>query len=391
MLLGAVGMVNSAGRTAGAAEGIKLDVGGVFNTAYQINLDDGGKGELGDDRSNSGAFSDAEIYFSGEITLDNGLTAGAYVALEGETDSDQISNAYIYFSGDLGEFRVGSDDPPLETLCVTPPGGTTNFGAFSPNQIAANTGGLISAVTGGTLSSNSVCTGVDAEGSAQKLVYFTPVFRGFQLGVSYTPNENAENQTSQGGPHVGMPGEADEASRHNLEAYAVYNYEGDGWALHWGGGGGWEGHVEHKTGGNTRPAQDFYQTGLNLIFGGFSIGGAVEYYHDFGVTDTGRTINAWVAGGGLSYNVDAWTVGLQYSRGSFDAIDADTAELGHVRQDRAALTCNYEMGPGISLDAEVAYTWAGSNLGAVADEDDSLINPNGYDSLEIGLGTSFAF
>lgn len=393
VLLGTTALV-AAGATAGmaqASDGIKLDVGGFFRTAYQVNFDSNNRGNLGHDHATDGIFSDAEIHFTGEVTLDNGLTAGTHVELEGETATDQIHQAYVYFSGGFGEFRIGSQDPSLETMCVTPPGSTANFGAFSPNQIAANTGGLISAVTGGAISSNSMCTGVDSEGTSQKFVYFTPTFSGFQLGVSYTPNEGAENQTNQGGPHVGMPNENGDSSRHNVEAYAVYNYEGDGWALSWGGGGGWEGTVERNTGGNTRPTQDFYQTGLNLTFGGFVVGGAFEYYHDLGITDTGHNTDAWVAGGGVSYNVDAWTVGLQYSHGRYDAIDADTANFGHVHQDRVALTGNYDMGPGIALDAEIAYTWTGSNLDTIANEDGDTFNPNGYDALEIGLGTSFEF
>ncbi len=357
-----------------ASDGIKLEVGGFFRTAYQVNIDDNGEGEAGNERNVDGVFQDAEVHFKGEVTLDNGLTAGARIELEGETAGDQIDESYIYFSGGFGEFRAGSDDDALATMCVTPPSSTTNFGVFSPNQWAANTAGFL-------LSSNTVCSGVDESsgGDAEKIAYYTPNFSGFQLGISYTP-VSAQSQGDVG-PHVGMVQHTDGQSRHNVAAYANYSYEGDGWGLTWGGGGSWEGRVENSE-GKDRPNQDFYQTGLNLSFGSFKVGGAFEYFHDLGLQADDSDADAWVAGGGVSYNVDAWTVGLGYSHGSLEASDSDD-NSGHDKMDRVALTGNYDMGPGISLDAELAYTWTSA-------VDNSNPNDN-YDALEIGIGTAFTF
>src|SRR5262245_31075141 len=95
-----------------AADGIKLGLGGFFNEAYMVTLDDDSEGELGNERSTDGFFNDAEIFFYGKTTLDNGLTVGAHLELEGEDDDgvsgdggdqgDQIDEAYIYFSGGFG-------------------------------------------------------------------------------------------------------------------------------------------------------------------------------------------------------------------------------------------------------------------------------------------------
>src|SRR5262247_3711016 len=94
--------------TAMAADGIKLSVGGFFKTAYMVNFDDDSEGEAGNERNTDGFFSDAEIYFRGSTVLDNGLEVGARVELEGETDSDQIDEAWIFFSGGFGEIHIGS-------------------------------------------------------------------------------------------------------------------------------------------------------------------------------------------------------------------------------------------------------------------------------------------
>jgi predicted porin len=236
-LLGA-GLVAS---PAFAADGIKLSVGGFFKTAYMVNFDDDSEGEPGNERNTDGFFSDSEIYFRGSTVLDNGLEVGARVELEGEDDSDQIDEAWIFFSGGFGEIHIGSEDEALANNCILPPGGTGNFSAFSPNQWGAN-----------TLTTNTACTGVDDRGDAQKILYVTPSFAGFQVGLSYTPNGGDQRHIDVGGPHLGMPVNNDEESRHNLSIYATYSYEGDGWGLTWGGGASFEGHVEQTDGDSDR-------------------------------------------------------------------------------------------------------------------------------------------
>src|SRR4030095_2287266 len=90
--------------TAMAADGIKLGVGGFFREAYMVTFDDDSEGELGNERNTDGFFNDAEIHFTGSTVLDNGLEVGARVELEGEDDdSDQIDEAWVYFSGGFGE------------------------------------------------------------------------------------------------------------------------------------------------------------------------------------------------------------------------------------------------------------------------------------------------
>jgi predicted porin len=374
-LLGA-GLVAS---PAFAADGIKLGVGGFFKTAYMVNFDDDSEGEPGNERNTDGVFSDSEVHFTGSTVLDNGLEVGARIELEGEDDAgDQIDEAWIYFSGGFGEVRMGSDDDALANACIVPPGGTGNFSAFSPNQWGANTN-----------TSNTVCSGVDDRGDAQKLVYISPVFAGFQFTGSYTPNGGDERHGDGVGAHLGMPTNADDESRHNVSAYLSYSYEGDGWGLTAGGGASFEGHVEQVVGPD-RDEQDFYQAGLNLTFGNFSVGGVFEYLHDF--ADQGEDeVDYWVAGVGLAYTMDAFTVGAQYSHGDSEDDGGEGGDFdgGDDTQDRVVLTGNYAMGPGINLDAEVGYTWVNEDDGGAVFGTGAGLD--GYDALEIGIGTNITF
>ncbi len=367
-----------------AADGVKLGIGGFFSEAYQVVFDDNSEGQLGNERNTDGFFNSAEVHFDGRTVLDNGLTVGAHVELEGETDDDQIDEAWVFFSGGFGEARIGSIDDALAYSCILPPGATGNFSAFSPDQWGAN-----------TLISNPACIGVDESsgGDAQKILYFTPVFAGFQLALSYTPNGGAQNHTEGAGPHVGMPFNSDGESRHNASVYLTYTYEGDGWGATWGGGGSWEGHVEPGPGPD-RKRQDFYQTGLNFTFGDFAVGGVFEYYNHALDRDSDKTgvvpavaVDAWVAGVGVAYTLDAWVIGAQYSH--LDADNHASSSIPDFSQDRAMITAAYALGPGIELDGEVAYTWTDTDPENAKTADGIEIDD--YDALELGLGTTLTF
>jgi predicted porin len=381
-------------QSAEAAEPVKLGVGGFFREAYMVVVDDDEEGDLGFDRNTDGFFNDAEIHFTGSTVLDNGLEVGARVELEGETDGDQIDEAWVWFAGGLGEMRVGSEDEALANACVVPPGGTANFSAFSPNQWGSN-GGNILFLTG-VAGSNSICTGVDDSTDAQKLVYISPVFGGFQLTASYTPSAAHETHTDGAGPHLGMPANVPVDSRHNTSAYLTYAHEGADWSVTAGLGGSWEGAVETAGGLVGAAKQEFYQAGLNLGFGNFAIGLAGEYYNDARDLEIPGLlrihVDSWVAGIGASYALDAWTFGLQYShREDENTIDSVTLDDFDTTQDRIVATVNYALGPGINVDAELGYTWIDTDPEVESFAPAANSGLDDYGAFEIGIGTSIAF
>jgi hypothetical protein len=352
-----------------AADGIKLTIGGFFQTAVLYNIDDHGKNDLGNKKYNDGVFSDGEIYFRGMTTLDNGLTVGTRVELEAEQSGDQIDAAFAYFQGGFGEVRIGSQLGALGAMCVTPVGGTANFGAFSQDQVINNAYGGFSA---------GVCNSIDGfrnsggSDKSQKIVYISPSFGGFQLSLSWAPNGDHES-SGVTGFHSGMPAVEDGELRNVVDAYATYAHDFDGWSLSWGGGGSWA-----LTNGGNAPSHNkgaAYQSALNLTFGNLSVGAAGEYYKN----SLGPDQDAWAAGGGIAYNLDAWTLGLQYSYGDFQFIGPNIDR----RINTLALTGKYTMGPGIAIDATAQYGWVG------ADKADT--GADGYQSVGIGIGTAFEF
>lgn len=374
--------------SAPAEDRLELEISGIFNEAYMAVLNDNDEeGEAGDDRNSDGLFNGAEIRFSGSTELDNGLTLGVGVELEGETDDDQIGEAWVFVAGGFGELLIGSIDDALSYSCVLPPGDTENFSAFSPDQWAAN-----------TAISNPACTGVEG-GEGQKFLYLSPFLGGFQLSFSYAP-DSAENHIDGAGPHIGMVPHEDGAGRHSLSLYVTYSYEGEDWEAIWGAGGSWETHVEQQPGPDRKRA-DYYQTGVNIEFGEIQFGGVFEYFNDApdpididddddaGFSDdTLADFDIWVAGLGIAYEIeDQWMVGAQFSH--LDADNDRSSGSPDFTQDRAVVTGLYEMAPGIEFDAELAYTWVEADGESAITEEGRVIED--YDAIEIGIGTSISF
>jgi outer membrane protein OmpU len=375
LILGSTALVGvaSLANAAHASDGIKLDIGGFFQTVYQGVFDDKGANDYGNHRNYDRFLHNAEVHFKGETTLDNGLTVGAQIELEGENSGDQIDKSFVYWSGGFGKVSIGSQDSVIGACPVFPPGATANFSAFSPASWGSND----------PLGSNSVCTDANGPGNSQSIKYTTPNFAGFQLALAYTPSGNAEDYTQVGVNGAGTPSNPDGTAHHIFGAYVTYSYAGDGWGIDWGGGGDWQAAFNSTAGVNDGRSAD-YQTALNVTFGGFAVGGIMEYYDTGGANN-----NAWVAGGGASYGIDAWTVGLQGSHGHFNGAGYGFAADPNGSRDlnRVIATGSYQMGPGVLLDAEVGYTWFHDS----GDASSATGNDNRYHAVDVGIGSKFTF
>lgn len=366
VLIGTGALIGSAE----ASDGIKLEVGGFFNTVYMGVFDNKDNGHFGDNHNVDALQHNAEVYFKGETKLDNGLTIGARIELEGENAADQIDKSFVYWSGGFGKVQLGSQNDALENYCVAAPGGTSNFSGFSPT---------LGWGSNDPLHSNVYCKSADND--SQKIVYTTPNFSGFQFAVSYTPSMNAETYTQVGVNGSGTPTNPDGTAHHVVSAYGTYAYKGDGWGVQFGGGGSWQLAFNEAPGVNDGKATA-YQTGINLNIDGFSVGGVFEY-RGIGGEDN----DVWVAGGGAAYAFDAWKLGVQYSHGRYDSLFGTIAfgNDGHQTLDHVVATAAYALAPGVLLDAEIGYTWYKDTHDTKPDE------TNGYNAFSVGIGSALTF
>ena len=151
----------------------------------------------------------------------------------------------------------------------------------------------------------------------------------------------------------------------------------------------WEGNVEKANGGPNREESEFYQGGVLVGIGDFQVGASFNYFNDddlFAATLENGDVMAdrWVLGVGASYTMDVWTFGVGYSLNEAD-IDNEGGGDSDFTLQRAVVTANYNIGPGIDLDGAIGYTWQDVSGPDFADSDDN------YDALEIGIGTAITF
>jgi len=389
-LLGTTALI-AAGLAVGdayAADGVKLSIGGRYMGAAGAVFDDSDLPGL-DDTWRSYVFKqDVEVYFLGETVLDNGLTVGARVELEGQTSSDQIDAVYAYFSGGFGEIRFGDTSEALGQMCYLVPSASAIFGADSPNFNFSNQG------VAGYGATNGTCYGVDDKST--KIVYFSPNFAGFSFAASFTPDNTEDTRNTKKTTAFSDLGGA--ASRfkidtgqnsENLSIAGNFTHDFNGINLVVGGGGTWSFDRENSLNDERRDYNAYAQVG----FSGFTVGGAFGYRQNRGSDGSDDLIY----GAGVTYNWDAWTVGLGYTHATYEIAQpttvtttvgtvVTTTSFGDVvdYSNIFSLTASYALGPGIQIDGVVEYyDYQAATEGGFPDRD--------YTGFAFGLGTLISF
>src|SRR5262249_52315957 len=125
-LLGTTALV-AAGLAVGdayAADGVKLSIGGRYMGAAGVLFAEDADGYPESATRNYVFKQDVEVYFLGETVLDNGLTVGARVELEGPTQTaGQIDAGDADFNGGLRELRFRETGEGTTQLCYLEPSG----------------------------------------------------------------------------------------------------------------------------------------------------------------------------------------------------------------------------------------------------------------------------
>jgi outer membrane protein OmpU len=406
---------------ASAASGLKLGINGFFRNAIGASW---GNGPMANVPTTGGAYSSAglntfdkqdvsmrqeiRVNFTGNTTLDNGLTVGVLVGLNGENvaksgSTNQINRAYADFSGKFGLVRVGETDSALGTDCVGDPGNvTSNFGVNSPNESFSNVGlGMFrnqfthtnAPVTVGVAPVGEIgtCFGLEAKGNkGNKIEYFSPSFQGFTFGVSYAPQ--GASRFAGGGITYGTDVRAPVAgaAANIIAAAADYVADFGDFDVTVGGGGEWGLTMYTPAGGSNPNKPSWYQAGVQVGFGHWSLGASGAYYVNyleagFPATTAAPSDDGWAATAGLSYSVQGVAVGVQalYSQwGQFGGTVGDEKVWG------VSLNSSYAYGPGISLEAQFAYTSANYNGAAVAP---FVFGLPSVHAVEVDLGTAINF
>ncbi|MCR9071052.1 MAG: porin [Alphaproteobacteria bacterium] len=339
VLLGSTALVAAgliAAPSAMAAERIQVGVGGYMEQWFGYSSVDQDASTR--DVDGFDVKSDSEIHFKGSTTLDNGIEFGVNVQLEANSNSgDQIDESYMIIKGSFGEINIGSENSAMYKMHYAP----SDFG------IGINSGdqGDWAALSGSGISNSGYFRGVlgstyiepNRANDSEKLTYYTPRFAGFQIGASYSPDTNQDNN----GPVDRNTGVSD------MVAFGL-NYTGDFSGVSIGASLGYGTFLESASGTNEPEA---INAGLTIGFGGFGIGGS------------------WANADDSNADGDAYNLGVSYSTGPFGVsltyFNGDVE--GGTEQNTYHLSGKYALGPGVSANATLGYAEFESNTGAEID------------------------
>ncbi|MEQ8877036.1 MAG: porin [Phycisphaerales bacterium] len=151
----------------------------------------------------------SEIIFTPNVTLDNGLTFGINIQLEGENVGARVDETYMSISSDtFGRLDLGAENSAGYKSMVGAPSVTSMYinspstSAFIPftgvdASFAASvglTGAFLTALPFRQAGISSY-TEVGGNNDVQRITYYTPDFNGLTIGVSYAP-QGAVNAAS---------------------------------------------------------------------------------------------------------------------------------------------------------------------------------------------------
>ncbi len=199
VLLGTTALVAGGMFAAGAvqaeemmADPISVGVGGYYRAAMGFVGGDDAAGEPMNNAHSTLLGQDVELTVSGETTLDNGMTVGLVIQIEGgeggsanETAGPTLDERWLYFKGGFGQIRIGAVESARQQFTNFAPHGASNFGVNTP---------FFNFVPAGYIATYN--DGIGAEDSI-KLVYLSPSFNGFQFGLSYAPDDREASQYPQ--------------------------------------------------------------------------------------------------------------------------------------------------------------------------------------------------
>jgi len=318
-----------------------LDWGGFFGAWVAYSSDDGNDTNSNDDGFD--VIQNSEIIFSPSITLDNGLTFGASIELEGNSgpEGDRIDESRLFVRGSFGRVELGSEDSAFNRMAVTGP-------IYGPAGTASGT-------LTGTFFQDGFGGGGNAAqlaGDAMRINYFTPRFAGFQVGVSYARDASEERRTFL---NTDTPG-----NRSSIFS-AGLNYGGSF------GSTSVDASLTYEQADDDGNNNDFqsYGAGVKVGFGGFAIGGSYAHYEQ---DNSNNDLDFFHAG--VGYGTGPWRVSLD---GSYT--DADNS----YETTQFALNGDYKLGPGVKAQAFVGYADRDNNAGA------------DFDGFAIGTGIRLDF
>ena len=369
LLLGTTVLVAAGIATSGVAKAedpISAGISGYFKSAMGFLDQDNSDGNVADNANSHALANDIEITVSGSTTLDNGITAGFSANIEGNNGGNTLDERHVYFTGAMGEIKIGQTESARQSMTQFSASGNYNFGVNSAFFQFYNGG-----------SPFNVRTYNDGLGDEDnlKVIYFTPSFNGFKVGASYSPGDNEngsytgnaadavgglQNNTAIAGEYVGSFGDVGIRLMAGMEQYVLERCNAS---------------AGTQTCEN-QPTSE--QLGAQLTFGSFTLGG--------GILTTEQVTHTTAGGGrervdqdvGVSYWSGNYGIGAAIGAAEVDQTDGSTDSL-----ELYEVNATYVLGPGIDIGATIRTGEFNDGSGAPSTSD------NDFTELAISAGLSF--
>jgi len=275
--------------------------------------------------------NDSEIWFNVKGTLANGITVGARVELEANTEADTIDESYMFIEGAFGRLELGTTDEAAAKTHVSVPGVGKAWGI----EKSTFQDFIVVPVNVSAGSGQQRFTGVNGNEDQNNVSYYTPRFEGFQLGATFTGNRTqdvnrpTDNTAVRNGAWSAGLNFTRNFSGFNVEASAAYSHAES---------------LDLSAGNQAGNADDekAYAGGLRLGYAGFQVGGAYKKlkYGNFSAT-TGKVWDV-----GAAYTFGPATVGVQYMKSIAEGATNITADDKYTN---LSILANYTLGPGVDL------------------------------------------
>ena len=362
------GLAVAAAAPASASE-LELGISGWFAGYGVYNNQDE---TVGDSRRAFDLRKETELFFTGETSLDNGLTVGVVVETNLDRTDDTnttVEESYAYFSGGWGKFVYGETLEVGALLQVAAPAADENIDGVLPQINSFDFSALAGANAGLT---NDQLSYIHLPGGRQnKVTYMTPVFNGFQAGVSYMPSASEGDQTG-----LAAITTDDHAADFDDALEASVRYEGSFEEIDLALGAGFT-NMDREITNAGQDDRTVWNVGADFDWGPFGLG--FSYLEDDnGVSNNGDAQTFVV---GADYHTGPYRFGVSYYNYDVESAAGLQTAANDLEVSRWTGGVTYEYGPGMSFRGAVSFIEGESE---VAGDDER-------DGYQITVGTHINF
>jgi predicted porin len=336
-----------------SAQEWNMDWGGFYNSHVgYVTVDSNTAAHAGADFDGVDVFANTEIHFTPSVTLDNGLTFGVDIQMEGTNNgggATGIDETYLTIKGDtLGKIDLGNENSAGYKMTVAAPQVKGGIGINSPSISGFVP---ISNGAGGNLpwlfrdSGISSYAEVLGNNDVPRITYYTPSFNGLTLGVSYAAASNVAGGGANAGNNFGVNRNAGVTDIFDIGLAYSQSFGGVDLDLsaRWGT-------AENNTGIAGTNDPEVWNVGFNIGFNGFVFGGG------YGENDNGG-LRAFDSEGwslGVTYDIEGpWSIGFDTYQGTYEGIGAASGD--EAEYEAYQLVGSRSLGAGVTWAVYAAY------------------------------------